>query len=175
MAQPDIPSPTPTGSHKLARQSRAQQVVARLWSEWRVEIFIVLLAAFGIFLLVERMQIRQTLLGWLSQGLQALRNLGGGILRGVVDFVQNTTLSDLTGYVLLLIALAFVAWRARWRLTHMPRFTRTKCPRCGTDLHRIHRSRFDLVLDLFVPVRRYRCKNHDCRWQGLRVKRSRYE
>jgi hypothetical protein len=149
--------------------------LATLWSEWRSEIFIVLLVAFGIFLLVERMQIRQTLLGWLRQGAQSLRELGGGVVRGIEGFVQSTTLSDLTGYTLLLVALAAVAWRARWRLMTMPRFTSKKCPRCGSDLHRIHRRRSDRLVDLYVPVRRYRCKNRDCRWQGLRVKRARHE
>ena len=30
-------------------------------------------------------------------------------------------------------------------------------------------------LNLFVPVRRYRCKTSECHWQGLRVSRSRHE
>lgn len=156
-------------------RSRGRQIVASLWGEWRVEIFIFLLVAFGIFLLVERMQIRQTIFGWLRRGFQALSGLGSGLLHGVATFVQTTTLSDLLGYALLLLAVAAVTWRIRWRLMTMPRFTTRLCPRCGGELHRIHRHRLDHMLDLLVPVARYRCKNSDCRWEGLRVKRARHE
>jgi hypothetical protein len=174
MVQPEESQPTRSPSRHRARPSRARRVLAFL-SEWRAEILVVFLVALAIFLLVERMQIRQTLLGSLRQGLQALRSLGGGAGRWVVNFVERTTLSDLTGYTLLLIAVAFVAWRTRWRLMRMPRFTAAVCPHCGSDLRRVHRRPRDRLLDLFVPVRRYRCKNRDCYWSGLRVKRSRHE
>lgn len=170
MTQADKPPPTQSSSRHRTRQSLIYQVMARLWPEWRLEVFIVLLVAVGIFLLVEQMQIRQTLLSWLRWGFQALRSFGGSMRRGLVDFVRNTTFSDLTGYALLLIALAFAAWRTRWRLMTMPRFTARKCPRCGSDLRRIHRRFLDRLLSLFVPVRRYRCRNRDCWWCGLRVR-----
>jgi hypothetical protein len=149
--------------------------VANLWTEWRVELFIALLVALAIFLLVERMQIRETLLGWLRSGFVGLRSFGGGVLGRVVTFVQSTSLSDLTGYVLLLFAFGFVIWRARWRLMTMPQFTVRKCPRCGSELHRIHRRPRDRWLGAVVPVARYQCTSPDCRWRGLRVKRARYE
>jgi hypothetical protein len=83
--------------------------------------------------------------------------------------VQRTTVSDLTGFVLLAIALAVVIWRIRWRLLRTPRYTARTCPLCGEDLQRTHRRRVDRIANLYVPVRRYRCRNHDCRWQGLRA------
>jgi len=173
MTQSDDSASTQRSSRHRARQSRARQLVAHLWSEWRVEILVLLLVALAVFLLVEQMQIRQTLLVWLRQAFQALGDLGGGIRQWLVGFVQNTTLSDLTGYALLLIALAFVVWRTRWRLMTIPRFTESKCPYCGSDLHRIHRRWRDRVLGLYVPLRRYRCGNRDCRWEGLRVSSAR--
>jgi hypothetical protein len=165
---------TGSPSHRRTHRSWGHRLAARLWSEWRVEILIVLLVALAIFLLVERMQIRQTLLGWLRQGLGALRSLGGSALRAAVDFIRNTTLSDLTGYVLLLVALAFMAWRLRWRLMAMPRFRASTCPRCGGGLHRVHRRWHDRVVSLFVPVRRYRCGDRTCGWSGLRVAAGRH-
>jgi hypothetical protein len=171
MAQEDRP-PVRSSSSRQVRQPRLQQILAHVWSEWRVELFIACLVAVAVFLLVERMQIRQTVLGWLHQGLQALRNFGGGILRGSVDFVQSTTLSDLIGYALLLTALIFVGWRARWRLMTAPRFTERQCPRCSGDLQRIHRHRLDRLVSVFVPVGRYRCRNRDCLWQGLRIRKA---
>jgi hypothetical protein len=174
IVKPEESRPSRSSSRQQARPSRVRRGLARL-SEWRAEIFVVFLVALAIFLLVERMQIRQTLLGWLRQGLDALKSLGGGATQWVVDFVENTTLSDLTGYALLLIAIVFVAWRTRWRLMRMPRLTAAACPRCGSELHRIHRRPRDRLLDLFVPVRRYRCKNRDCSWRGLRVGKSQHE
>ncbi len=175
MSQANRSSPPPPSAHPQTNRTRVRQIAAYLWAEWRVEIFIVLLAALGIFLLVERMQIRQTILGLVRRMLQAVSGIGGGILRGVVGFIWATTLSDMLGYALLLLVAAVVVWRIRWRLMTMPRFTTRQCPRCGGDLHRIHRRRLDRVLDLLVPVARYRCKNSECRWSGLRVKRARHE
>jgi len=164
-----------TRSDSQARSRRPRRVLGRLWSEWRVEILIVALVAVAIFLLVERMQIRETLFGWLQRAVAALESLGGGLVRGLVNLVRNTTLSDLTGYVLLLLATVFVLWRLRWRLMTMPRFTARRCPRCGGDVHRIHRRAIDRLLNLFVPVARYGCKDRECRWAGLRVRTAQHE
>lgn len=157
------------------RGKRGQRPLGRLWSEWRVEIIIVLVIAFAIFLLVERMQIRQTLFGWLRQWVEALKGVGGNLLQGVSDFVRRTTLSDFTAYVLLLGVGVVVAWRLRWRLTTTPRFSVRECPRCGGKLHRVHRRFFDRLVSVYVPVARYRCQDHNCRWNGLRVKTARHE
>ena len=173
MGQSDRSSTTRSDSQPGSRRPR--KVLGRLWSGWRVEILIVALVAVAIFLLVERMQIRETLFGWLQRAVAALESLGGGLVRGLVNLVRNTTLSDLTGYVLLLLAAAFLLWRLRWRLMTMPRFTARRCPRCGGDVHRIHRRPIDRLLNLFVPVARYRCKDRECRWAGLRVRSARHE
>jgi hypothetical protein len=137
--------------------------------EWRTEVFIVAVVALAVFLLVERLEIRQTLLAWARRGYGAVRYLLGGVLRGLDAAVQRATLSDLIGFALLAIALVVVTWRIRWRLLRSPRYAARTCPRCGGDLHRTHRRRRDRIVNLYVPVRRYRCKNRDCRWHGLRV------
>jgi hypothetical protein len=151
------------------------EALARFLSQWRVELLIGLLIGLAIFLLVERMQIRQTLLGWLRQALGFLESFGGSLAHKAVSFLRNTTLSDLTGYVLLLIALVVVAWRVRWRLIHAPRFSVLKCPHCQGELHRVHRRTIDRVVSLYVPVARYRCRTRDCMWTGLRIKKARHE
>jgi hypothetical protein len=117
-------------------------------------------------------QIRQSLANALRQGVEGLGGLVQRILQALVDFVQSTTLSDLTAYVLLLIAIVFAVFRIRWRLVRLPRLRTRECPRCGGKIHRIRRHRTDRLISLYVPVRRYVCKNRDCRWQGLRVGRE---
>jgi len=120
------------------------------------------------------MSIRQTLWGWLVAVWHGLQSFVSGLTRAVIGLAQNTTLSDLVAYALLLVAVALVLWRARRKLMTLPRFTVLKCPRCGSGLHRVHRRWYDRLLDLYVPVRRYQCEDPDCRWRGLRVKRSRH-
>jgi DNA-directed RNA polymerase subunit RPC12/RpoP len=40
-----------------------------------------------------------------------------------------------------------------------------RCPRCsGKSLTRMHRTRFDRMISLLVPVKRYECEA--CSWQG---------
>lgn len=171
---PDSSVSRRTRGSSTRRSRKRQPRLTRLrtvWSEWRLEIIVLLLVVLAIFLLVEEMQIRETLLGWLDRVLEAVVGLSGRIGQRLVDFVGNTTLSDLIGYALLSISLVFVAWRLRWRLMTMSRFTTRKCPECGGELQRIHRHRTDRILDLYIPVRRYRCKDRDCGWRGLRTGR----
>jgi hypothetical protein len=137
-----------------------------------VEIFIALLVCLAVFLLVEQMNIRQSLYtglvglaGWLSRAVAS-------VSEGLVKLARGTTMSDLTAYLLLLVVAGLVIWRVRHRLLTVPRFSDAQCPRCGSQLTRIHRRRVDRVLSMFVPVRRYQCKNHECAWRGRRVYRS---
>jgi hypothetical protein len=123
-------------------------------------------------LLVEQMNIRRSLyvglvglVGWLSRTVT-------GALEGLVRLARGTTVSDLTAYLLLIVVAGLVIWRVRHRLLTLPRFADTQCPRCGSQLARIHRRWADRVFGLFVPVRRYQCKNPECDWRGLRVYRS---
>jgi hypothetical protein len=169
MAQPEERNSHPSSRERRARKSPVAELLARVWANWRVEVFIVAVLAIAVFLLVERMDIRQTFLAWARQGYRTARYLFGDILRGLEAAVQRTTVSDLTGLVLLAVALAVVTWRIRWRLLRTPRYTARTCPLCGEDLQRTHRRRRDRIANLYVPVRRYRCRNRDCRWHGLRV------
>lgn len=40
------------------------------------------------------------------------------------------------------------------------------CPQCGGRLIRIARRPIDRALSLIAPVRRYRCQNFSCQWEG---------
>jgi hypothetical protein len=172
------PSPSSTGRRRRSKRKESNHLPARIrrvWREWWVEILIALLVILAVFLLVERMNIRQTLFAWLVGLFERLEALVTGLIRSLTDFARRTTLSDLTAYVLLFVVAGLVIWRTRQRLMTQPRFTETKCPRCGGDLARIHRRWRDRAANLFVPVRRYQCKDRECRWRGLRVRTSRYD
>jgi len=47
------------------------------------------------------------------------------------------------------------------------------CPRCQSAVFNVARRLPDLLVSLFVPLRRYRCISLQCAWEGnLRAKRS---
>jgi hypothetical protein len=46
------------------------------------------------------------------------------------------------------------------------------CPHCGGNLMRIRRRPVDRLFSVFVPVRRFRCVDLRCIWEG-NVRRSR--
>ena len=173
----DTPTSSPNNP-KLKRSrrrsaNRFRSAVQRIWQNWWVEILVGILVAFAIFLLVERMSIRQTLWKWLLALWHGIAGLVSGLAHAVANRAQHTSVSDLLAYCLLLMALSLILWRARRRFMTQPRYTMLRCPRCGSEVHRIHRHWHDRLLDLYIPVRRYQCEAPDCRWRGLRVKRFR--
>jgi predicted RNA-binding Zn-ribbon protein involved in translation (DUF1610 family) len=156
--------------HKGRRSSSALSRLGGIWQDWWAEILVAVLAMLAIFLLVEQMDIRQTLFSWLRSGVAGLEALLGNLGQGLTRFVRNTTLSDLVAYLLLVAVIVLVGWRTRYRLLTNPRLSELRCPRCGGELHRIHRRWRHRVLNLVLPVRRYRCADQSCGWQGLRIR-----
>lgn len=43
---------------------------------------------------------------------------------------------------------------------------RHACPRCEGSVYRVPLRFVDLLLSVFVPVRRYRCDEMGCNWEG---------
>ena len=142
------------------------------WREYLTEIVLAGIILIGIFLLIERMDIRLTLWRWLSSFTAGLTSGLELVVGQSVQRITSLTLSDLVGLTLIVAALIAVLWRIRWRLTHDQRFTSDTCPVCGSELHRIHRTRLDRIVNVFAPARRHQCKNPECDWSGLRFGHS---
>jgi hypothetical protein len=144
--------------------------VKRFIKEYRVEIIAVLIALLGVFLLVERIEIRATIIqtsGWIYETAKQLAQTSW---ENLTIYITSFTVSDIIGWILIAVTSVFVAWRLRYRFLKS-RFWRIKdCPRCGSSLHRIHRTPFQRFLTLFLLPngRSYRCTNDNCRWSGLR-------
>lgn len=161
-----------TGNRRKRRRKNPTLARARrIWQGWWVEIVVGVLVLLAIFLLVEQMNIRETLFTWLLAAVDGVQNLVADFVRGLVRFVQGTTLSDMVAYVLILVVVILIAWRTRYRILANPHLAQIQCPRCGGDLHRIHRRWYHRLLNLVIPSRRYGCKDPACGWRGLRVKR----
>jgi len=75
--------------------------------------------------------------------------------------------------ILLLASLVIAYFTAR--LLYLRRVVRDgQCPQCfGIDFTRVHRSSGEKLLGYGTDVRRYRCANPECRWEGLRLREHR--
>lgn len=138
--------------------------------DYRIEILVLLIALFGVFLLVEQYEIRVTLREAFFRIVETLRYQAEIIPARLADFTNRVSLSDFIGWMLLILSGAFIIWRVRYRFSHSDRWLISECPRCGSPIHRVHRSGFDRVITyLLLPhFHRYLCTNQDCRWSGLR-------
>jgi predicted RNA-binding Zn-ribbon protein involved in translation (DUF1610 family) len=140
-----------------------------LWHEYRFEILWLFVVLTGIFLLVERMNIRATLGAWIRAAFRVFHMSLQQVTHEVANWIAGTTISDFIGMAFILLAAAGMTLRLRWRILNSERLSTLTCPVCGSPLSRIHRRPRDRLLSWFVPVRRYRCKNRGCGWSGLRV------
>jgi hypothetical protein len=97
-----------------------------------------------------------------------------GIDRGAgLGHIYNS-ISNFLGLLLILSAAVLAIWHGRYRFVQSDYWQAVECPRCGSELHRIHRNTWDRVLSrtLLPGSRRYRCNNPDCGWSGLRGRRE---
>lgn len=151
------------------RQTKRPSPVREFWRKYRVELVGLLAIVIGLFLLVEQLNIRRSIATWfrriVASGLAGFQNLDVRISH----LLSRISISDFLGLVLILGALAAVLARLRYRLLNDPKLTGDGCPRCGGSIHRVHRKWYDRVISVYVPVRRYRCSEEDCRWKGLKV------
>ena len=135
-----------------------------------VEIIAVIGVGLGIFLVVERIEIRQ----WLTTTTTTLAAHINSTLMNWLEYLARIrsqfTISDLLGYLLVIFGVVFIGWRARVRFLRSNYWQNMDCPRCRSTIHRIHRTRLDhFIGKLLLPdARRYRCDNVQCGWTGLK-------
>ncbi len=91
----------------------------------------------------------------------------------IANAAQQLTLANLIGLVLVIGGVVFIGWRARVRFLNSTYWRAMTCPRCGSALHRVHRTPWDKAMGkTFLPhARRYRCERPECGWTGLRHSR----
>jgi hypothetical protein len=150
--------------------------VKRFLQDYRFELSVVSLAVLiGIFLIFS--ELRRSVLGGLQGFLVRLLDLLLSYLEAVSGYLRSFSVLDLIGWLLILGAFAFGTGSIRGRYRANPAYDATVCPRCGSPIRRVHRTRFDRLLGktLFPDSRRYLCANRDCGWSGLRHKRKRLE
>ena len=127
-----------------------------LKENWIETIFGVLVVIGLLAILIQRSQIdaMQAHLVFIAQSMAA--------------FFARFSLFDLLGALVAVAAAIFLLWRIRVRFLKSDRWLAKVCPRCGSPIARVHRSRWDKILGLTVlpHSRRYNCPS--CKWSGLR-------
>ena len=137
--------------------------------EYFIDAVLFLLVLLGVFLLVEQMSIRQTIIVGLQTILDALVDAIGFAIDGTFVFFTGRSVSDLLGVLLITAFSAAIFVRVRRRILRSVRLSGKLCPVCGSHLHRVHRTKLDHLISRFLPVKRYACDNQTCGWSGLRV------
>ena len=97
------------------------------------------------------------------------------ILNSIQLNYAKLTLSDLFAFGLLLLIAFLVFFRVRWRVLTAPQFNVRVCPKCWHKIHRSHRKNTDRFLGiiLFIALKRYKCVDRKCGWNGLVTAKSR--
>jgi hypothetical protein len=140
-----------------------------LKNNW-VELVVLFAVILGAFLVIERTLLRSWLLNSMAP---SLKEVGSGLSQSVQQiytYLSQLSVSELIGYSLVFLSLIFILFRIRYRFLTSDYYREPTCPRCGSDLHRIHRSKLDRFLSkiLFPHARRYLCKKSECGWTGLK-------
>lgn len=141
--------------------------LARFGHEYWIELAAFLAILVGLLLT----RLHREDLSLLSSGtLGVLRQNYLSLSERVQNYLRtNFTLLDLVGMTMGVLALGFIFWRVRLRLSRSQRLRSDACPACGSRLHRVHRTPLDRILTyIFYPAgRRYMCSDPKCGWSGI--------
>ena len=147
----------------------------RLIREYYIELLAVIVCLVGLTMVVLHVDIRNATVKMINVFISVLQNIFLSIFQRVEKNITHFTLSDMFGLIIIIIALAFLYWRVRYRILQRLRWTEHRCPLCQEAVHRIHRSKVDRIVNFFLgrPLRRYQCVNEECKWTGLRYSHKR--
>ena len=144
-----------------------------LIEEYRLEFVGAITALVGIFLVSQHGRLEILLKQGYSQLVNDLNILNQVLRTDLPRYLRALPVSTVIGWFLVILAIPFVIYRIRYRFSTSEQWQAVECPICGSGLRRTHRNFLDRFLShtLMPSARRYRCKNADCRWNGLRRRR----
>ena len=146
----------------------------RINTEYRIELVFIVLGLIGGLLLVIEPEDLKLFFQATSQTLTSAKAGFPATAERLLEYLSGYSIYEIIGLVLVISALIVITQRIRFRYAKSTQWDATSCPKCGSELHRVHRSLFDRILGkTFMPgARRYRCANHNCGWTGLRHRRA---
>ena len=101
---------------KRKRKKSNSKKEISFFKEYNFEITVFAMFVLGVFLLVEKMEISQTLFKFIKTTIFLFADLIKAIRNSIYDTLSWLELSDLVGVVLILFALYLIALRIRVRL-----------------------------------------------------------
>ena len=130
------------------------------YKEYSFEIKVIILFTLGIFLLVEKLEIKQSIVGFIRIILITAGRAIEWSRDSIIFLINQFEPSDIVGISLILYVFYLVA--NRWRDRMIERYTDlSSCPLCGSlELHRIRKNWNHRVISIlyFVSVKHYECK-----------------
>ena len=134
-----------------------------LFKEYSFELTVFSMVIFGIFLLVEKMEISQTLFRLIKNLLFFFADLIKAIRDILVNALTILELSDMVGVVLILFAFYLILIRIRFRLlTIYPKVY--ECQHCNSSskLKRIQKKLKHRIIHFVLSLRVYYYQCQDC-------------
>lgn len=157
---PYYSNPVNTPMSKQKQTAPEPPTKVSFFRKFRMEILALFLFGAGVFLLLERLEIKQILYGECIWLLSIFRDVASHFAVAVAGIKR----SNIVG--LLLIALAGWVMGARFRFRMIQRHpgldADSPCPECGRDLMRVHRTLRHRLLQRVFFVRITRCVCKKC-------------
>ena len=144
------------------KKSKSKQKVS-FFKEYNFEVTVFSMFLLGVFLLVENMEISQTLFKIIKTTIFLFADLVKAIRNSIYNTLNWLELSDLVGVFLIIFALYLIALRIRVRLLMLyPKIY--ECQNCDNKnkLKRIPKRLKHRVIDFALRLRVYYYQCDDC-------------
>ena len=148
---------------KRKRKKPDNQKKLSLFQEYNFEITVQLMFIFGVFLLVENMEISETLFKFFKSALFYFADFIKSIRDSLYNILRWLELSDLVGVILILFASYLVSIRLRIRL--LARYPKIyECQHCDSSskLKRIQKKLKHRIIHIVLRLRVYYYQCQDC-------------
>ena len=147
---------------KRKRKSPLNKNKKNLFKEYNFEIIVFSMLVLGIFLLVEKMEISETIFFILKTTIFLFADIIKAVRDKIHEILSWLEISDLVGIILILLAGFMVALRARIRL--LSKYQKiNECPECttGNKLKRIQKKLKHRMINIVLRLRvyYYQCEN----------------
>ncbi|MBL7013687.1 MAG: hypothetical protein ISR83_04645 [Candidatus Marinimicrobia bacterium] len=141
--------------------------------EYSYEIKVAIIFALGVFLLVEKLEIKHYLYLWVRGTLFFIGDIIKSVAGGFEFVIGTFETSDIVGIILIITAFFMVS--KRWRERTIERNSSLiNCPNCDGDFKRIRRTSYQRLQSFFwwVKVKHYECKNCSQTYMQMTERRS---
>lgn len=141
------------------RNKNSRGFFSTLLEEYRFELTVTFLFSLGLFLLMEDMEIKEFVWKGVRSFARFIADSLNSLLTSIVTAIRSVQNSDIVGIILIFTAGVLVINRIRIR-TISRMVLPDDCPKCHAAFHRIHRTFWHRIIELFLVarVKHYRCK-----------------